>query len=163
MRFSLLLGLASALSLQASVAVAKPKYGMAGCGLGTLVIKDNTKMQVLAATTNGTSGSQTFGITTGTSNCSPADKMAQQSKQEAFIMANLNVLHKEMARGEGDTLKAFAATLGCSEQSYQTFAHVTQASYGDIMRAPGAIAVLEKTKDTLRAQPEMAAACNGLI
>ena len=163
MRFALLLGFATASLLQASVAMAKPKYGMAGCGLGTFVIKDNSKMQVLAATTNGTSGSQTFGITTGTSNCMPADKVAQQASQEAFIMANLNVLHKEMARGDGETLKAFAATLGCQEHSFATFAHVTQSSYGNIMRAPGAIAVLEKTKDTLRAQPEMAAACNGLI
>lgn len=40
----------------------------AGCGLGSMIIQENTKvMQVLAATTNGT-GVQTFGISTGTSN-----------------------------------------------------------------------------------------------
>ena len=46
-------------------------YGMAGCGLGSLLFgNDNTTlMQILAATTNGLFGSQTFGITSGTSNC----------------------------------------------------------------------------------------------
>ena len=44
-------------------------YGSAGCGLGSLVFKQNDGTQILAATTNGTFGSQTFGITFGTSNC----------------------------------------------------------------------------------------------
>src|SRR5690348_11977029 len=46
-------------------------YGMAGCGLGSLVFGPNDApvAQVLAATTNGTFASQTFGISSGTSNC----------------------------------------------------------------------------------------------
>src|SRR5688572_24022634 len=43
-------------------------HPMAGCGLGYVLFghNDNTPiMQVLAATTNGTSGNQTFGMTTG--------------------------------------------------------------------------------------------------
>ena len=49
----------------------------AGCGLGSMIIQENTKvMQLLAATTNGSFGSQTFGISTGTSNC----KKGRQSR-----------------------------------------------------------------------------------
>jgi len=46
-------------------------YGMAGCGLGSIAFGNDQTMfkQVLAATTNGTFGTQTFGITSGTSNC----------------------------------------------------------------------------------------------
>ena len=42
-----------------------------GCGLGAMLIKDNSSAVLLAhqATTNGTSGSQTFGITSGTLGC----------------------------------------------------------------------------------------------
>ena len=42
-----------------------------GCGLGSMIIKNqnSTMLQAIAATTNGTSGNQTFGITSGTSNC----------------------------------------------------------------------------------------------
>ncbi|RYZ63378.1 MAG: DUF3015 domain-containing protein, partial [Proteobacteria bacterium] len=43
------------------------KYGTAGCGLGNMILgKEN---QVFAATTNGTLGNQSFGITFGTLNC----------------------------------------------------------------------------------------------
>ncbi len=49
------------------------KYGMAGCGVGSLFISDKGKpMQLLAVTTNGTGVSQwigVFAITSGTSNC----------------------------------------------------------------------------------------------
>ena len=43
-----------------------------GCGLGTVVMggQSGPAPQVLAVTTNGTSGSQTFGISSGTSGCS---------------------------------------------------------------------------------------------
>ena len=42
-----------------------------GCGLGSMAFEGNDGLisQVSAATTNGTSGNQTFGITSGTSNC----------------------------------------------------------------------------------------------
>jgi len=43
-------------------------YGMAGCGIGSIVFADKPGMiQIIAATLNGTAGSQTFGITSGTS------------------------------------------------------------------------------------------------
>lgn len=42
-----------------------------GCGLGSIIIKDDSTaiMLALQATTNGTSGNQTFGITSGTLGC----------------------------------------------------------------------------------------------
>lgn len=42
-----------------------------GCGLGAMIIKDDSTAVLLAlqATTNGTSGNQTFGITSGTLGC----------------------------------------------------------------------------------------------
>jgi len=44
---------------------AHAQYGMAGCGLGAMLFghENSTGKQVLAATTNGTFGTQTFGIT----------------------------------------------------------------------------------------------------
>ena len=42
-----------------------PKYGTAGCGLGSVIIKEAGFAQVVAATTNGIYANQTFGITTG--------------------------------------------------------------------------------------------------
>jgi hypothetical protein len=86
------------------------KLGPAGCGLGNLVFhKDN---QVLAATTNGTSYSQLFGITTGTSNCEEGNGVA---KLDSFIESNRVALSDDMARGQGDTLAGLGQILNCSD------------------------------------------------
>ena len=46
-----------------------PAYGPAGCGLGNMIVGGGTGFsQVFASTTNTTSGTQTSGITSGTSN-----------------------------------------------------------------------------------------------
>ena len=87
-------------------------YGMAGCGLGSLVFKENGKEQILAATTNGTFGSQTFGITFGTSNCAENGQMASKEQVQSFIGANQKALQKEIARGNGETLNGLAELMG---------------------------------------------------
>ena len=50
-------------------AEAQRKYGIAGCGLGSVLF--GTSGGVFAYTTNSSSGNQVFGITSGTSNCLP--------------------------------------------------------------------------------------------
>ena len=66
-KFVCLLGLGLFLTSASAMA---DGYGPAGCGLGSMIFEpDSGFTQVFAATTNGTSGNQTFGITSGTSNC----------------------------------------------------------------------------------------------
>jgi hypothetical protein len=132
-------------------------YGMAGCGLGSMVFKENNMMQIFAATTNGTSANQTFGITSGTSNCKPASAMAIINEQEVFMKNNLGSLSKEMAQGEGETLSAFATSLGC--ESTAIAAEVLQDNYSVIFLAPGAIAALDKSKEVLRANEQTSNNC----
>ncbi|MGZ3690199.1 MAG: DUF3015 family protein [Pseudobdellovibrio sp.] len=120
--FTLLLG---------SVAMAND----AGCGLGGLIIKQNTKvMQVLAATTNGSFGSQTFGITFGTSGCS-ANGLVKNDKQiEYFVEVNQEALTREMAQGHGEKINTLAALNGCATQEQMTaFATKAQASFATIV------------------------------
>jgi len=93
-------------------------YGMAGCGLGSIVIKNNNILQIFAATTNGTSGNQTFGITTGTSNCSGGGTSYIEQQQETFVSVNYENLEQQMAAGKGENLEAFAQLLGCSSTSF---------------------------------------------
>lgn len=105
-------------------------HNMAGCGLGSLVFKNNTKgHQILAATTNGTFGSQTFGITSGTLNCTENGVAKVEKKQEMFAEANYEVLSKEMAQGKGQTLTAFANVLGCEKSATSDFAKLCQNKY----------------------------------
>lgn len=95
--------------------VALADYGSAGCGLGSMLIKEDSILQIFAATTNGTFATQTFGITTGTSNCTSGGIVRADKEQEAFAEANLDALRRDMARGQGEYLEAFASLLECEE------------------------------------------------
>jgi hypothetical protein len=87
-------------------------YGTAGCGLGSIVFGNKPGMiQILAATTNGTFASQTFGITSGTSNC--ADTGGGAPSAAAFIETNREALAKDISRGNGETIKNLATLSGC--------------------------------------------------
>ena len=151
----------AAMLLAAGELQAAAKYGMAGCGLGSIVMGPRGS-QVTAATTNNT-GVQTFGITSGTSNCEPGDKMAMRLEQQQFINTNLASLSKEMAQGNGDTLAAFASTLRCESKDYGTFTRQLKDSYTTIFAAPGALAVLDVSKEQLKSNPVLAQSCKGLI
>ena len=90
-------------------------YGTAGCGLGSMVFTDKGKVsQVLAATTNGTSGSQTFGISTGTSNCDSPSGF-KMSKMESFVEANMVAVNNDIAKGSGETISSISSVYGCKD------------------------------------------------
>jgi len=76
-----------------------------GCGLGSVLIKDDSSALMLAiqATTNGTSGNQTFGITSGTSGCKKTTLVMNERTSE-FVAANMDTLAKEIAVGHGESL-----------------------------------------------------------
>lgn len=105
-------------------------YGDAGCGLGSMVFHDQPgAVQILAATTNGT-GMQSFGITSGTSNCDA--KSIILAEQERFATHNFSGLAKEMAAGQGEQLATFAGLLGCPNVKQTHFNAVTQRNYAAI-------------------------------
>jgi hypothetical protein len=83
-----------------------------GCGLGTQVIKnpDSALMYALQATTNGTSGNQTFGITSGTSGCEKV-KLVMNERTQEFVASNMDILAKEIAIGHGETLDTLGELL----------------------------------------------------
>lgn len=91
-------------------------YGMAGCGLGSVVFGDKPGMvQIFAGTTNGLSGNQTFGISSGTLNCGESSGSA---KAEQFIEVNKVALENEMARGQGESLQSLSQVLECKNQDF---------------------------------------------
>ncbi len=97
-----------------NVKKAKGGYGAAGCGLGSLLFEpSNGFTQVFAATTNGTSGNQTFGISSGTSNCDGAGYTPGSTA--AFIQSNRSALAKDIVRGNGATISGLADLAGCSD------------------------------------------------
>jgi len=90
-------------------------YGTAGCGLGSIVFGAKPGiMQVLAATTNGFLGTQTFGISSGTSNCGGGSSGAVAAK--AFIETNREAFAKDVSRGSGETIANLATLSGCADE-----------------------------------------------
>lgn len=111
-----------------AMASSAANYGMAGCGLGSIVMGSKGS-QVSAATTNGTSYSQMFGITTGTSNCAEDGVALRQSEVNSFAEANFESLKSEMAQGSGENLEVLASLMGCDAA---VMGSSVRASYGSI-------------------------------
>jgi hypothetical protein len=116
-------------ALTATVAFANPNTG---CGLGSQIIanQDSVAMQIFAATTNGTSGNQTFGITSGTSGCAKPAKFVSNDKANAFVAGNMDALALDISNGQGEALTTLATLLNVSNTD--TFATVLQANFDKI-------------------------------
>ena len=117
--------------------------GDAGCGLGSLIISKNSKgLQLLAGTTNASFGSQTFGITSGTSNCSSSGIVMNDKQIEYFVEVNQEDLKREMAQGRGQKLSTLAALHGCSsDAAVEAFGAKAQRSYEQIVPSASTSAV----------------------
>ncbi|MBN1783618.1 MAG: DUF3015 family protein [Alphaproteobacteria bacterium] len=94
-------------------AIGAAKADNPGCGLGSMVFagKHGPVFDVLAATTNGTSGNQTFGMSTGTLGCKRNVPIAR--RQFAYFMNNnYEQFAMDAASGkDSETMRAAAAIL----------------------------------------------------
>lgn len=110
--------------------------GNTGCGLGTLLWgsrADNSVLsQTLQVTTNGIFGNQTFGITTGTLQCSKPASFVSNERTNEFVVANMDNLARDIAAGRGETLDAFAELMQIPVEERAAFAGKLQASFGRI-------------------------------
>jgi hypothetical protein len=87
------------------------QYGMAGCGLGTLVFKDQPgKIQIVAGILNNLVVPQTSAITTGSSNCYEA---SASEAANHYIESNGEALQKDISQGQGETLAGLLTIWGC--------------------------------------------------
>lgn len=137
-----LLGLALTLVVTGS-AFAGQAQNNTGCGLGTMLWEnkaDNSVLfQVLQATTNGTSGNQTFGITSGTSNCQKPSKIVQNEKLIHFVQANMDNLAQDIAMGKGESLDTFAEMLGVAPGQNAAFNAKLQANFSKIFTSENVV------------------------
>lgn len=125
-----LIVLAAALTLIPAASALAEENGP-GCGLGQMVFKGNKKVvhQVLAATTNGLVGNQTFGITSGTSGCTNDGMVKNDQKVKVFASINFESLSQDMARGQGEYLASLATLMGVPAERQAAFSALTQTHY----------------------------------
>lgn len=130
---------ALSLALVPSAYAAQGNYTSAGCGLGTMLFtgKQGKVHLILAATTNGTSGNQTFGISSDTLGCTSDGVVRSDRRVEAYAEANMPQLSRDVAQGGGETLSGMAALLGKrDEASRVAFYRAAQKRYEAIF-VPG--------------------------
>jgi len=107
-----------------------------GCGLGTMLFKGNADnsvvLQTFQATTNGIYGNQTFGITTGTSDCAQPKNFVSNQQLNEFMVANMDNLARDIAQGRGETLDAFAELAGIPAEKRPEFYAQLQSGFARI-------------------------------
>lgn len=97
-------------------------YGMAGCGLGSVLFGKSNSVgtQILASTTNGTYANNTFGMTSGTSNCAPESTKSAATADikknlSLFVEGNRQQLETDVAKNSGETIVAINQILKCKD------------------------------------------------
>ena len=105
-----------------------------GCGLGKLAWMDyggpkQIAPQVMMATTNATFGSQTFGISSGTSGCTNDGLIMKNKHINAMASSTFDDLAQEMAQGHGEHLASLASVLGVPEENEPEFFALVQEQH----------------------------------
>lgn len=105
-----------------------------GCGLGTMIMQGNDGLlfQVLAVTTNGTFGNQTFGITSGTLDCDQPARFVSKEQLNNFIADNMDSLANDISRGQGEYLNTLAVLMEVPEGSRTDFYATLQNNFSKI-------------------------------
>lgn len=104
------------------------------CGWGSKLFDGQKGLapQVLAVTTNGTFGNQTFGITSGTSGCTQDGTVTSNWKTSMFIDGNKQRLARDMSIGSGETLDSLAHLMGVREEDRAQFNRAAQRNLARI-------------------------------
>jgi len=130
------------------------------CGWGSKVWEGQGGLpaKVLAVTTNGTSGNQTFAITSGTSGCTQDGTVKSNWKLSSFIEDNKSKLARDMSRGSGETLEAVVQLIGVSEQDKAAFVRSTRDNMARIFPSAEASTqdILAGLRDVLASNEKLA-------
>ncbi len=105
------------ITVAAFVSVSYAGQSNYGCGLGSILFKgkDGLVSQTCAVTSNGICGNQTFGITSGTLNCTQFQGLVSNEKINIFVAENMDNLAKDIAKGNGEYLNTLAVLMEVKE------------------------------------------------
>ena len=106
-------------------------FAQPGCGVGAMIWKGQSGIapHVLAATTNGTFGNQTFGMTTGTLGCQTNQSVQSMAM---YMDSNIDKVARDMSRGAGENLDTLAVLLGVDQTDRDSFRKVLQDNFATI-------------------------------
>ncbi len=150
-----------AAALLGSVSLGAMADSDTGCGVGTIIWAGQSGVipKVLAVTTNGIFGNQTFGITTGTLGCSPNGVISSRVRLTMFTGSNLEHLAKDMSVGHGESLNTLADLMKVPADQKEHFFAVTKSHFGEIFAPQNQTAgqILGSLQQVMHQDPQLAA------
>lgn len=130
-----------------------------GCGLGSMAFEGQSGIapQVLAATTNGTSGNQTFGISSGTLGCTQDGVVRSSVTLSMYTGSHMDAIARDMSVGEGESLDVLAELMGIKAEDRGAFKVALQQNYGSIFASADVTAeeVIANIDATLRQDADL--------
>jgi hypothetical protein len=108
-----------------------------GCGVGSKLFDGQSGVgpQILAVTTNGSTGNQTFGITSGTLGCTNDGMVKSNWKMSLFIENNKSKLARDMSAGGGETLASLEQLMGVRAEDQSAFNRLAKDNVARIFPA----------------------------
>ncbi len=106
-----------------------------GCGLGSMALGDarpSILIQLAVTFLNGICGNQTFGITSGTLDCGPADGFVSNQRIQQYVADNMDRLAVDMAVGQGATLEGLADLMNVPAEKRSDLYAKLQTRFDDI-------------------------------
>ena len=149
-------------ALNTSLSLAGISDNGPGCGLGKLAWGEykspkNIAPQVMMATTNGTFGSQTFGISFGTSGCTNDGKVMAEHQANLFVASAFDTLSEDMAKGGGEYLTVLATLMGVPTEQQPAFFAMTQEHYRRLVDSGeiSSVALITALQNTMTSQSRL--------
>ena len=116
-----------------SVPALAKDYGAAGCGIGAIIFDGQTGLgpHILAATTNGFYGTQTFAMSSGTLGCDISGKIEAHASLY-LIDGNMESVAEAIAAGEGESLAALADAFKINAADVTLFNATLKKNFAEI-------------------------------
>nr|WP_320131642.1 DUF3015 family protein [uncultured Holophaga sp.] len=105
-----------------------------GVGLGTTIwgnVGDGLLCQILAATTNGSCGNQTFAVSSGTLGANQPSHIVRNELTD-YLKDNMDTTARAIARGRGESLDAVMDILAVPAERRTQVASALQAHFTEI-------------------------------
>lgn len=132
-KLALLVGVVFAVGVLSGTCFAVDRNNV-GCGLGSILFEGQNGLiqQVLAATTNGTTGTQTLGISSGTLECKQFGKFVDNKVLNTFVAENMDGLAKDISMGKGENLNTLAILMDIPSDQRPVFYGKLQSNFSRI-------------------------------
>ena len=105
-----------------------------GCGLGQQLFAGQSGLgpHVMAATTNGTSYNQLFGLSFDSLECNANSVITAQVQRNIYVASNLDSIATDAAKGGGNHLQSLAQLMNIASEDTSAFYSMPQSQYSTL-------------------------------